>query len=427
MKYRPVPGATLTLLTLLCLPVTLRAIDLLETQTSSFTLSNGMTWIVAERPGSGGVHSVTYADAGTVRELPGRTGLNQLIRFLHLQALKSAGWAAATVEANMDRHCVVNTMPAADLERWLQSEARRIAKPDFTAFEEARKALVDERVRRRSGPFWLFEEFRSVSFLTHPYRQPAFGHERDIELLTRGDVETFYAANFSPANTIVSIAGEISAKEVRRMAEKYFRPLHAGAKPEVLRSVEPPQRTERRILVPPSSQGALMFGFHKAGVADPSSALWGVLTPILDNRMRADLVEKEHLASGLLVALGYPAMKYPGQFFILLFPAPGADLAALEARVLEHLERVKRERVSAEEIAAVKNRPEEPGSNEIAIHLADWQSMTGDWHNAWRHAEQIQTVTAAQLLELAQRTFVASNRTVAVMPLVRNAGATSPR
>jgi predicted Zn-dependent peptidase len=331
--------------------------------------------------------------------------------------LNTAGWTTARVDVNMDRHCVSNTMSAAELERWLQSEAHRIAKPDFAWFDEAHKALVAEQERRRSGPAWIVQEFQSVAFLAHPYRQPAFGYQRDIELLTREDVEEFYAEHFSPANTIVSIAGEVNAKEVQRMAEKYFGPLPAGRKLEALRSAEPPQRAERRILAAGSSQGGLVIGFHKGAVADPSYALWDVLTPILESRMKQDLVEKGHLATRVDVGLGFPAMKYPGLLFIGVFPAPGADVGALEARVLEHLARVTREPVSAEEIVAVKSRFKGSSSNQIALHLADWQSMTGDWHNSWRHAERIQTVTAAQLQELAQLTFVASNRTVAVMPV----------
>ena len=57
-----------------------------------------------------------------------------------------------------------------------------------------------------------------------------------------------------PANITIGIAGDVDPKECRRLADKYFSILPAGPLPDGPRTVEPPQRGEKRVEVESPAQ-----------------------------------------------------------------------------------------------------------------------------------------------------------------------------
>src|ERR1051325_430812 len=61
----------------------------------------------------------------------------------------------------------------------------------------------------------------------HPYGRPGGGDELSLKRIQRDGILKFYAANYVPANTILAIAGEFNAAELKKKLEDTF-----GAWPE---------------------------------------------------------------------------------------------------------------------------------------------------------------------------------------------------
>jgi predicted Zn-dependent peptidase len=245
------------------------------------------------------------------------------------------------------------------------------------------------------------------------------GFLNDIERLTRADAEAHYQRCLTPANILATVVGDVQASKVRDLAVTYFEKLPGGTKAGPISIVEPVQRTERRLIAPPGGPGGVMVGYHKGAVDGPTYPIWDVILPVLNKRMKAEIVERDKLAVRAEAHLG-PAMKYPGIIMLFSFATPGTDVSKLEAALHLELERLKNEELTPEELAAVK--PTGPGgevgarSHDFALHLADWQSMTGDWRNLYRHPDRVRAVTSADVQKLARQTFDPSRRTVAIAP-----------
>jgi predicted Zn-dependent peptidase len=93
------------------------------------------------------------------------------------------------------------------------------------------------------------------------------------------------------------------------------------------------------------------------------------------------------------------------------------------------IEKIKTEDVPAEELASVKTRVKaglirQLASNSgLALQLATYQTIHGDWRELFREVERLDKVTAADVKRVAASTFVEGNRTVAKIENAPKGGA----
>jgi predicted Zn-dependent peptidase len=59
----------------------------------------------------------------------------------------------------------------------------------------------------------------------------------------------------------------------------------------------------------------------------------------------------------------------------------------------------------------------------LAMQLANWQVLTGDWHNLFRHLDKINAVTPEDILRVSKAVFIKSNRTVGTIEALETAKA----
>jgi zinc protease len=232
---------------------------------------------------------------------------------------------------------------------------------------------------------------------------------------------SFYTTYYVPANTIAVIVGDTTSAQVRGLAEELFAELPPGRKAGPLRAVEPPQRAERRILAPPEGSGAIAMAFHKGAVCDESYPAWDVLLPLLNARLKGELVENRGWASRVDAHFS-PAMKYKGLVMILAFLKPGSELSKVESVMEAELARLAESTAPADELAAAKKASAWPSAGlseqAIAVELGDWQAMTGDYRDMFRHRSRVEAITGDQVRSLAAETFRRDGRSVGIVPAV---------
>jgi zinc protease len=117
--------------------------------------------------------------------------------------------------------------------------------PERAVVQEERR----ERIENEPGGL-LAEQLDAALFLTHPYGKPIIGWMSEVAELTREDALDFYARHYEPANAILIVAGDVTAEEVRTLAERHYGPLE-NRRPvaERRRAVEPTPNAERRVLM----------------------------------------------------------------------------------------------------------------------------------------------------------------------------------
>ena len=116
-------------------------------------------------------------------------------------------------------------------------------------------------IATRVGPMLLYGD--------HPYGLPAIGTTESVKSLTREDVAGFYAAHFGPADSALTLAGDLSEAEARRLAEKYFGSWSGSA--AAIGAVPPPPPPPTRHIVIVDKPGAPQTALYAYGLGLPTS------------------------------------------------------------------------------------------------------------------------------------------------------------
>jgi predicted Zn-dependent peptidase len=317
------------------------------------------------------------------------------------------------------------SFPSNKIELWAYMESERFVDPVLREFHTELDVISEERrMGIESQPTGrLFEEFLGLAYRAHPYSTFVVGHMSDIQNMTRADALAFFRKHYVPRNMVVAIAGDVDPKTLRPLMEKYFGRLQDRPVPPPVTTVEPPQRGERRVRIQDPSQPFLIFGYHKGAFNDPDDPVFSAITDIMGNgrtsRLYKRLVRDEKLALAAAAFTGLPGAKYPGLFIFYAVPMQGKTNAENEAAVLDEIEKLKNEPVTAEELARVKTRAKADllrsmqNPMGIATQLAFFEKVAGGWPKLFAQLERIDKVTADDIMRVAKATFTESNRTVA--------------
>jgi len=318
------------------------------------------------------------------------------------------------------------SFPSNQVELWAYLESTRFLHPVFREFYKERDVVHEERRLSESQPFGrLFEQFMASAYIAHPYGKPVLGWPSDLESFSKTDAENYYRRYYVPANMVVTLVGDVKASEVLPIVEKYFGPLPARPKPEPLRTVEPPQNAERIVILHETSQPVFVEGYHKPGARDKDDAVYDALQDLMSNgrtsRLYRSLVRDKKIAafSGGFNAI--PGAKYPNLFVFFAVPTPGHTPEEIRDAIHSEIDRIKKEDITDDELRMIKTRAKADlvrklGDNQgLAFELGTYQSLFGDWRELFRHVDDIEKVSKADIRRVANTTFVESNRTVGMI------------
>jgi predicted Zn-dependent peptidase len=62
-------------------------------------------------------------------------------------------------------------------------------------------------------------------------------------------------------------------------------------------------------------------------------------------------------------------------------------------------------------------------NSSLAMQLANWQVLTGDWRNLFRRLDKINAVTPADIQRVSKAVFIETNRTVGTIEPLQTAQA----
>jgi len=327
------------------------------------------------------------------------------------------------------------SFPVNRLELWAFLESERFLKPVMREFYKERDVVKEERrMRTESNPVGrMIEQFIAAAFTAHPYGQPIVGWPSDLQSFSASDARVFFERYYVPANMTVAIVGDVKASEALAVAEKYLGRLPARPKSEPLRTVEPPQRAERQVVLRDPAQPLYAEGYHRPDVRDKDDAVFVAISDLLSNgrtsRLYRSLVRDKKIAAASAGFNGFPGEKYPNLFVLYAFTTPGHTPDEVRDAIRAEVERLKSEDVTDEELKMVKTRAKadlirQLAQNQgLAIQLATAQARFGDWRELFQQVDRIDKVTKADIRRVAAATFVPENRTVAIIESTRMATA----
>jgi len=319
------------------------------------------------------------------------------------------------------------SMPVNRLELWAYMESDRLLHPVMREFYKERDVVMEERrMRTDSQPVGrLVEQFLATAFIAHPYHREPIGWMSDLQHISATEAEAFFHTYYIPSNMTITIVGDVTPEQVFPVVERYFGRIPSSPKPDEHETVEPPQTAERRVTLREQAQPFYLEGYHRPDYRDPDDNVYDVVSSIMSDgrtsRLYRSLVRDQKIALAAAGFGGFPGDKYPQLFSFYAVATQGHTPQELGEAIHKEIDRLKNEDVSDDELKSVKTRAKAElirslGSNEgLAQNLATYQARYGDWRELFRQIDKFDKVSKADIRRIANKVFVDSNRTVAIL------------
>jgi predicted Zn-dependent peptidase len=351
------------------------------------------------------------------------------------EIVESNGGEGLNAFTNDDETGYHYSFPQNRLELWAYLETERFLHPVMRQFYDERSVVMEERrMRVESNPIGkLLEQFVTSAFQAHPYHRPTAGWMSDLNSFSATDAERFFHEYYIPSNMVVAVVGDVKASETMPIIEKYFGRIPSGPAPDERTTSEPPQNSERRVVLHEMSQPIYLEGYHRPDYRSPDDAVYDAIADLMSDgrtsRLYRALVRDKRIASDSAGFSGLPGTKYPHLFAFYAIPLPAHKPEEMAEAIHAEIERIKTEDISEAELKMIKTRAKAGlirglADNEgLAFQLGEAQAAYGDWRELFREVERIDKVTKADIRRVAAQTFVPSNRTVGIIETAAPSGA----
>jgi predicted Zn-dependent peptidase len=343
------------------------------------------------------------------------------------QIAEANGATGLNAQTSLDDTQYFWSMPINRLQLWAYMESDRIGNPVPREFYKERDVVMEERrMRVDSSPIGrMVEQFLATAYVAHPYHRPNVGWESELSQITATEAFAFHQKYYVPANIVIAVVGDVKAEEAMPVLEKYFGPIPAGPKPEEMTTVEPPQTSEKSIILKEPTQPLYLEGYHKPDYRDPDDAVYDAIQDIFSNgrtsRLYRSLVRDQQISAQAEGFSGFPGDKYPGLFAFFAVPNPDHTPAEMRTAIHKEIDKLKTTDVTDDELAMFKTRARADllrglGDNQgLAEQLATYQMRYGDWRELFNQLKRIDAVTKADIRRVANKTFTDGNRTYAMV------------
>jgi zinc protease len=405
----------------------------------SLTLDNGMKVIVWPDHDIPNVAMYIWYRAGGRNEYPGITGISHYFEHMMFNGAKKYGPGEfdRVMEANggannaftaNDVTAYQNWFPKSAMEVIFDLEADRISSLAFDPeiVESERGVVYSERRLRtdNSNIGALYEQVQATAFVAHPYQFPVIGWPSDIERWTMEDLQNYFKTYYAPNNATMIVVGDVTPDEVFALAKTYIGPIPRQEDPEPVRTKEPEQKGERRLVLEREAQlPIILMAWHIGAAGDPDQEALERLNAILtrgeSSRLYRRLVDEEQVA---ISVNGFADEGFdPGLTRILVNLTAGTSPDKAESIIDDELAKVVAKGVSAEELTKAKNIfvadfwRDLRTINGKARALGQYEVFHGDYSKLFTAADRYEAVTAEQIQKVAGKVFRKSNRTVGVV------------
>jgi zinc protease len=334
-------------------------------------LKNGLTVLLMEKHGVPIVDIAVIVKSGSVADPAGEEGLASVTAgLLHKgTAKRSAQQFAAdldfigaefSADASADYTTISSEFLAKDVDKGVDLFSDAVLHPLF-AQGEVEKLLAQEidgiKAAKDEAQSVALNYYYGYLFNKHPYGRPVGGDELSLARIKRDAIAKFYETNYTPGNTILAVAGEFNAAQMRAKLEQALGGWKA--KPSLLPAIIGPTAVKGKKLLlvdkPDSTQTFFVFGNIGTAENDPDRVAIRVVNTIFGGRFTSALNEALRVESGLTYGAEafFDSRKEPGAFAIYSFTKNESTTQAIDL-ALQVLAKLHQDGVTAEQLASAK-------------------------------------------------------------------------
>lgn len=336
------------------------------------TAANGMTVLVLEQHFLPIVEIHALIKAGSAHDPPEKAGLANLVASLldegtttrtSKQLAEQIDFVGGLLEAKAGEDFTTASVRVLkkDVELGFTLLADILMHPAFPKqeFERVRAQILGEIASDNDDPGHVaMKAFNQLVFHNHPYRWPVNGTEDTLGKVTLADVQSFYAREYLPNQTILTVVGDVTVEQATALVQTHFGPWKKGPAP--VRAARKPAAIEKKavqLIEKDLTQSTIVLGH--GGISRTNSDYYAVtvMNHILgaggfSSRLMDSIRDKQGLAYGIMSHFDARAM--PGSFWVSLQTRTETTNQAISG-VLAEIKAIREAPVTDQELAEAKS------------------------------------------------------------------------
>ncbi len=210
--------------------------------------------------------------------------------------IRRMGGSDANAYTTYDRTVYHFTIRSEYLDSALEGFSDMIQNTVFDEKEsqkEIQVILKEINMNDDSPDRYLWHQFMSLCFTTHPYRYPVIGYRNLFKSLTKKDILEYYKTMYSPNNMILVLAGNLDIRKSEILVKKWFGNFQRKKVPPIYIPSEPQQVSPRKIVKQFGiSTTKVTVGYKTVNALSKDTAALDVLAMILGHGRTSRLYRK---------------------------------------------------------------------------------------------------------------------------------------
>ena len=389
------------------------------------TLANGVRVITETMPHVRSVSVGIWVNSGSRRETGEQNGVTHFIEHMLFKGTinRSAEDIARSVDSiggNLDAFtakelvCFNTKVLDEHLALAFDVLADLVLHPLFRKedIEKEKGVILEEIKMEADSPDYLVHEIFSANFWKdHPLGKPILGTRETVKRFDDDMIRDYYQANYSPANLIVTAAGNLTHERLVGLVRGHFEALPPGNPSPPLQA----PTTHARIALRNKKaleQVHLCLGVPSYPLPHDERFACYVLNTLLGGGMSSRLFQNIRERQGLAYAVFSELNPYRDTGCLSIYAGTSIESAArVVASIMNEFRQLKESPVGDEELRRAKDHLK--GSLMLSLestasrmsNLARQEMYFGHFFSLDELVESIETVTAADVQRIAQTFF----------------------
>lgn len=313
----------------------------------------------------------------------------------------------------------------AHLDTFIDTLADIYLNTQFAEDEVARErgVIIEEYNMYEDMPQYKASEQLYVSLYgDQPAGRPVLGTKDTIRSFTAKDFVAYKQKHYSASNTIIVVAGDFKAAQVKKNVAKVFAPLATRTSSKKQKVVDTQHTRTLSVFTKKTDQTHVVIGFRALPIGHKDALALSLLSTILGGGMSSRLFIKlrEERGAAYYVNSSYEAFTDHGIFSI----HTGIDkkrIGEIMEVIVDELASIKKDGIPAAELAKAQQysigmmRLGLESSDDIAGFCGTQLLLKGAIRTPQERTEQIMQITTADICRVARKIFVSNHANISVV------------
>ena len=404
---------------------------------TEYNLKNGLHVILHQDKTAPVVAVSVMYHVGSKDEQPNRTGFAHFFEHLLFEGsdnikrgefmkIVSSNGGQNNANTTQDRTFYYEVFPSNQLATGLWLESERMFHPVINEIGvKTQNEVVKEEKRLRvdNQPYGNFlTEVMKRLFVKHPYNWVPIGSMQDLDASTLKEFLDFNKKYYIPANSVLTIAGDIDVNKTKQLVESYFAEIPSGPAPIKTKFTEAPITKEiidtaydSNIQIP-----AIMAAYRTPGMTGKESKILEMASAVLSqgnsSRMYTKMVDTKK--NSLQVGSFNYALEDYGAYITYALPNNGTSLDTLLKDMDDEVVKLQNELISEKEFTKLQNQFENNyiGANTrmlgVAENLADGYIFYHNTNNINTELDELRKITRQDIQNITKKYLNKNQRVV---------------